>query len=357
MLPRLKTIALIGIGVLCMPAFGANQARPGAVNYVEGAAFLEGKQLTDQDVGSTDLNAGEVLSTKTGKVEILLTPGVFLRIDDNSAVRMISPDITLTQVELLRGRAGVEVDELYKENDLQVIDGGIATQLVKNGYYEFDAAHPTAMVFQGKAAVEVSDGKYKVVKSHHEFALVAGTDGESLAKEKPADFNARKAEDDLYKWNSLRSQYLAEDNNQMAGEYADASNFDPGWYWDPYGWDYTFIGGGPFMSPFGFGFYPAGWGGLYGGGFYGGGYGYGGYGYGGYNRYGGYGRYGGNGYGNHGGVGVHGTPIHGGGFHGGAMHSGGFHGGGGMGGGFHGGGGFGGGGMGGGGFHGGGGHR
>ena len=63
---------------------------------------------------------------------------------------------------------------------------------------------------------------------------------------------------------SLRSQYLAEANSQIAGEYASAG-YGPGWYWNPYGWGYTFIGAGPLYSPFGWGFYPFGWGGLYGG--------------------------------------------------------------------------------------------
>ena len=39
-----------------------------------------------------------------------------------------------------------------------------------------------------------------------------------------------------------------------------APGFYPGWYWDPYMWDYTFLGWDPFFSPFGWGFYP--WGGY-----------------------------------------------------------------------------------------------
>jgi len=271
MMPRITTIALAGAALMLGPAaFGANVARPGTVNYVEGAAYLNGQQLTGESVGSADLNPGEELSTQTGKAEILLTPGVFLRLDDNSEVKMISPDLTKTQVELEHGRAGIEVDEIYPQNNLDIVDAGVTTQLVKNGYYEFNADQPTAMVFDGKAAVEVGDGKYRVVKSHHELALVSGPGDKRLANEKPASFNTDEAKDDLYNWNSLRSQYLAEANNQIAGEYVGGPGFAPGWYWDPYMWDYTFIGMGPFYSPFGWGFYPYGWA----GGWYGGHYGY-----------------------------------------------------------------------------------
>ena len=263
MISRLTTIALLGIGVLCTPAFGANSARPGTLNYIEGVAYLEGKQLNQKDVGSIELNAGEILTTQQGKVEILLIPGVFLRVGDHSSVKMISPDITLTQVELLQGRVGVEADEVYPQNDLQVIDGGVTTQLVKTGYYEFEAQPATAMVFKGKAAVEVGDVKYKVVKDHHEFTLAEGLKGKSV------NFDAHGTQDELYNWSSLRSEYLAEANNQIAGDYSGVSGFDPGWYWDPYMSDYTFVGMGPFWSPFGFGFYPP-WRGGYYGGYYGG---------------------------------------------------------------------------------------
>ena len=304
-------IALLGLSTLGVPAFAAQPARPGTVNYVEGAAYLEGQPLNNQNVGNATLEAGQELRTATGKAEVLLTPGVFLRLDSNTTIKMIAPNLTLTQVELETGRAAVEVDELHDQNDLQIIDAGITTRLDKTGYYEFDADKPEAMVYKGMAKSEVADGKWREIKAHHELALTGGANGQPLAKEKPADFDTG-ARDDLYNWSSLRSQYLAEANNELAGEYA-AEGYYPGWYWDPYGWGYTFIGAGPFYSPFGWGFYPFGWGwyGGWGGG-YGGHWGRGPYRYGGYHNFpeahfaGGF----------HGGEGFHGGGM-GGGFHGG----------------------------------------
>jgi hypothetical protein len=307
-------IALAGLGLLGVPAFGAeipngtgtaNPAEPGAVNYIEGAAFLDGRPLSNQNVGAADLNAGEELTTNAGKAEILLTPGIFLRVGSNSAVKMISPDLANTQVELDRGRAAIEVDQIFPQNMVQMIDNGVATQLMKTGYYEFDANQPEAMVFKGEAEVETGNGKWEKVKGHHELALVAD------AREKSVDFNAHPTNDALYNWSSLRSEYLAEANNQIAPEYAYGAGFYPGWYWDPYMYGYTFLGVDPFYSPFGWGFYP--WGGYYGGsGFYGHGF--------------------------DGGRGFHGHPVPsrggsegfhgGGGFHGGTLGGGGgFHGG------------------------------
>lgn len=323
-------IALASLGLLATPVFGAdlpnassqeNPGRPGTVNYIEGAAYLDGNQLNNQSVGNSAMNSGDVVTTQAGKAEILLTPGIFLRVDSNSAVKMISPDLAQTQVELDRGRAAVEVDQIFPQNMVQIIDNGVTTQLMKTGYYEFGANPAEAMVFDGQAEVQVGDGKWEKVKGHHELALQEGV------REKTAGFDSHPANDELYNWSSLRSKYLAEANNQIAGEYAYDAGFNPGWYWDPWMWDYTFIGPGPFFSPFGWGFYP--WGGFYGGGFgfYGRGF-YGGRGWGGRGFYGhGYNGHGFAGHPGYGGHGFSGAP------HGGFGGGGGFHGGGGMGGG------------------------
>jgi len=343
----LKAVALLGLAAFGIPALSAQQAgseqsaqpaRPGTVNYIEGSASVDGTPLNPHDVGSLDLDAGQVLSTAQGRAEMLLTPGVYLRLDHNSAVKMISPDIAQTQIEVVKGKAGVEVDEIFKQNNIEVVVDNVSTKLLQDGYYEFNASAGTAMVFRGKAEVELGDGRTREIKNHHEFTLTELNDGgRPLNKEKAVSFDASGANDTLYNWSSLRSEYQAEANNQIAGDYYGAGYY-PGWYWDPYAWDYTFIGLDPFFSPFGWGFYPFGW------------YGWGGYpGWGGW--YGGRGWYGGHPIhtpvrGNPGiARGFAGGGIHGGGFHGGGFAGGGFHGGGFGGGGFHGGGGFGGGGR------------
>ncbi len=163
---KMMMIALLGLGIAGAPALAdqtpAQPALPGTVNYVEGTASLDGQRLNSRDAGNATLESGQELSTATGKAEILLTPGVFLRLDSNSMVKMVNPDLTLTQVALEKGRAGVEVDEIHPQNDLQVIDAGVTTRLDKEGYYEFDADKPTAMVFKGMAkTARDADGRWR----------------------------------------------------------------------------------------------------------------------------------------------------------------------------------------------------
>jgi hypothetical protein len=76
----------------------SHPAHPGDINYVEGQASIGDQALSPDSVGSAGLDRGQSLITRAGKVEILLTPGVFLRVADNSTVKMISPDLANTEV-------------------------------------------------------------------------------------------------------------------------------------------------------------------------------------------------------------------------------------------------------------------
>ena len=101
-MPRVKAI-LLCLATLYAPVAlsqSANPAVPGTVNYVEGSASIEGRVLNQRSVGFAYLKPGQVLETADGRVELLLTPGVFLRVGDHGAVRLISPNLLNTQVEV-----------------------------------------------------------------------------------------------------------------------------------------------------------------------------------------------------------------------------------------------------------------
>jgi hypothetical protein len=250
--------------ILSAPAFaapsypansGAHSALPGTLNYVEGQANIGSDTLDANSVGSANLANGQSLETGNGKAEILLTPGVFLRVDGNSAVQMISSSITNTEVRLDQGRAMVEVDELHDQNHLRVSENGVETQLVKKGVYEFDADKQQVLVFDGKADVQEGDKTVSVKGGH--LVDLAGN-GELKAQ----GFNKDDyKQSDLYQWSSLRSSYLAEANVDAARVYVANGYYGPGWigpgwYWASGFGGYTYIpGDGILYSPFGWGFY------------------------------------------------------------------------------------------------------
>ena len=177
-MPRLRAVALLSLATVFVPAGimlgeSASPAGPGTVNYVEGQVSIDGQGVQPSSVGKAAVETGRVIATGNGRAEVLLTPGVFLRLGDNSAATMISPDLTHTEVRLDRGRADVEVDQIYKQNDILVDEGGQRTRLLKDGLYAFNSGDRTVEVFSGKAAVlpEDGNGKADVVKGGHELAL------------------------------------------------------------------------------------------------------------------------------------------------------------------------------------------
>jgi DUF971 family protein len=253
-MPRLKAL-LLSLATLCAPvalAQSANPAVPGTINYIEGSASIDGRVLNQQSVGSVSLEPGQLLQTANGRVEVLLTPGVFLRMGENSALKLISPDLLNTQVELDRGRADIEVDEIHPRNNLQITVAGASTRLLKDGLYAFNADKDNVRVFKGEAELQDRGDNQKVikVKGDREVQLAAS---ETI---KPAGFDRNQAEDSLYQWSSLRSQYLAEANINLASAYAGYGPMTPGWYWDAGFWGYTWLpGDGLLWNPFGWGFY------------------------------------------------------------------------------------------------------
>src|SRR5260370_8637748 len=126
---RLIGIASVFLAAaLSVPAWGADPAqtanakaipaRPGSLNYIEGQAFIEGHSLGPEAIGMTELRPGQSLVTQAGKVELLLTPGVFFRLGDNSSVTIISPSLTDTEVRLTKCEATVELPRLPPANNV-----------------------------------------------------------------------------------------------------------------------------------------------------------------------------------------------------------------------------------------------
>jgi hypothetical protein len=243
-------VAVFTFALLSIPAKAAIPAAPGVVNYIEGAASIDGRPITSKDIGQAEVKQNQVLATGQGKVEMLLTPGVTLRMGANSQIRMVSPNLTDTRVELLSGNAMIETSDLHKENNIRILINGVTTTLDKNGLYDFDANPARVRVYDGKVSVQRDDTQVNAGKGK-EVPLVAD-------QLKAVHFD-RNQKGELYAWSSLRSQDLAQTSVHTVGLYGGypyAYGYGPGWYWDPYFTSYAFFPYNGFLySPFGYGFY------------------------------------------------------------------------------------------------------
>ncbi|MFL6448092.1 MAG: hypothetical protein ACJ746_10445 [Bryobacteraceae bacterium] len=238
-------------------------AYPGAVNYVEGQATLNGEPLGPNAVGSAVVGANQVVATTNGYVEVLLTPGAFLRIGHSSGARFISAGLTGVNVELTRGSAMVEAAEVVKGTNLHFELNEVPVQIEKKGLYAFDAAAGLARVLDGKADVQQGD-RTVTLKKGDELSTLNGSD-------KKHDFNIKAEQaQPLYVWSKVRSEHEAQANQHAANLIlAGGSWYGPGWYWDPFWASYAFMpGAGVLYSPFGWGYYSPAFYGFYGGGFY-----------------------------------------------------------------------------------------
>jgi hypothetical protein len=248
---RQPVLAALVFGAASAFAWAAVPPNPGMLNYVEGRATLDGQLVQPKAAGTTAVEPGQVLATQDGRAEVLLTPGVFLRLGHDSAVRMISPGLTDTRVDVLKGEALVEAGNLHKENRINIRQDQASTTLLKNGLYAFNADRDTVAVFDGKASVQSNDQQVEV-KGGREVNLNAPL------KAKKFDKKALENSDPLYNWSKVRSEYLSEASAQMARTYVvnNSGWYGSGWYWDPWWHTWSFLpGAGVFYSPFGGAFY------------------------------------------------------------------------------------------------------
>jgi hypothetical protein len=215
---------------------------------VEGHVYVN-DQLVESKFGNfPDVKENSQLRTEEGRAEVLLTPGVFLRVSENSAIRMMTNRLIDTRVEFLSGSALVEAGDLLKDNHVAIVYKDYIINLEKKGIYRFDAEPAALRVYDGEAIAE-RDGKTVEVKGGHMLAF----DGDlTLAK-----FDAKDL-DELYRWSVRRSEYLAMANVSAAKSVRDSGMYwgSNRWYWNPYFNMYTFVpSSGLYFSPFGYAFW------------------------------------------------------------------------------------------------------
>src|SRR4051812_25231015 len=101
------------LSLLCAGSALAQQvisARSGLIHYVEGAVQLDGQPVEVKIASFKEMKDNSELTTTDGRAEILLSPGAFLRLGENSAVRMVSGKLTDSRLEFLSGEAVIEAE-------------------------------------------------------------------------------------------------------------------------------------------------------------------------------------------------------------------------------------------------------
>jgi len=157
-LSRTAACASIVIALGGLPAFAQSviSAHSGLIHYAEGRVLLDGKQVEIKLTAFPEIKEQMQLRSEDGRAEVLLNPGVFLRMGENTAIRMVSNKLSDSKVEFLAGSAVVESsgDLAQKEDSVTILYKDATVHLRKKGIYRFDSEPAQIRVFAGEAEVE-----------------------------------------------------------------------------------------------------------------------------------------------------------------------------------------------------------
>ena len=140
-------------------------ARAGLINYAEGSVDIGEGTLEFDESSFAYLDEGQRLSTGNGRVEVILVPDSFLRMDDNSEIEMLSARLTGTRVRLHRGSAVIDLQQIFEHDSIAILVDDAEIRFSKKGLYwiEVTSSTPASVkVFEGKAVIEAFGHEYAV---------------------------------------------------------------------------------------------------------------------------------------------------------------------------------------------------
>jgi hypothetical protein len=211
----------------------------GVVQYVEGRALLADKPVEPKFGQFPDIKENQEFRTEDGRAEILLTPGVFLRIGENSSIRMLSTRLTDARVEVLSGSAIIESTEIPKDNAVELVYKKDSVRLTKQGLYRIDTEPARFAVYEGEGVVTDPSGQL-TLHNGKQTPLGAVLQAENFDR-KPED------QDALYRWSDRRASYVAQANVASASAVNNGSGYGGyGYGYNAYGWNGLGAGFGGF---------------------------------------------------------------------------------------------------------------
>jgi hypothetical protein len=241
-------------------------AEAGGVSYASGSVRVERAATNVAHVlaKSDQLAAGDRVSVgDTGRIEVLLNPGSFLRLAENTEFEFGDTSLESLQLKLKRGSALIEAIDVGDKDGAEMSVWTPQTELTleKSGIYRLNVSHNATEVLVWKGAARfgseiVKSGKRAVI---HKGAPVA------IAK-----FDKDDERDALDIWSRDRAKQLAKLNERLerrelsrmlrtsySSGYFNSFNSRGVWLYNRYtgGICYVPFGWNSYYSPYGYGYY------------------------------------------------------------------------------------------------------
>lgn len=240
-------------------------AKAGAVNFVSGKVAVERKNAkSGYLVKGDNIEKGEKIKTgQDGKTEILLNPGSYVRLAENTDFNFDSTALDDLQVSLNSGSA---IFEVMAEDEFKV---AVKTpkskfQLLKSGIYRIDAlSDGTGKISVWKGKAKFGEGKNESVKGGQTTALVNGQISvQKFDRDNKGEFElwSKDRAKEIAKVNArlqqrTMSRSLISAFGQSGWNSWGRSNRSGLWVFDPMSSGYCFLPFGyGWSSPYGYGF-------------------------------------------------------------------------------------------------------
>jgi hypothetical protein len=208
-LPRVCFAALfvlLGSG-LPVAAQSVVSTHAGVVHYFEGAVSVGGIPLQQQFGRFPEIAEGAELRTADGRAEVLLGPGVMLRVAEDSTIKMLSSILSDARLEMVSGTAILDSRDALPGNSLVIVFKKWQMRVPKQGVYRIDSNPEQLRVYDGEVEVRAAQGAPVTAKAGQTLPLASAlVPGETLGA--PGDeFNS---------WAFDRTEAIAADNAAAA---------------------------------------------------------------------------------------------------------------------------------------------
>jgi len=238
-------------------------ARAGFVNRVEGKVHILRADSEDGETGraslGTQLRDGDRLSATTSSfAEVLLNPGSYLRMNENTEVRAVSTDLASVRFELIKGSIFAEVGEIDRKTPIEIVTPHGTLTIAKAGLHRIDTKGSVTLVSVRQGEIHLgtrsdfaANRSFKI--GHGKVATLTGST--QLGQSDIAKID-KDAMDSFDTWSFSRAQALTAANVAALRRSRVLTAFSSGWYYDPFFNCYTFIPRrSGFWSPYGFWFF------------------------------------------------------------------------------------------------------
>lgn len=155
-----SALVLMAITAAVCSAQSVTPAHSGTLHYFEGSVSVDSAAVQSKAGRFSQIKEQGVLRTARGRAEVLLTPGVFLRVGENSAIKMIDNSLVSTRVEILSGTIIVEWDDpqmSLRDSPITLIYKDFSIRLLKHGLVEIGSDPAQIKVYRGEAVVDSAD--------------------------------------------------------------------------------------------------------------------------------------------------------------------------------------------------------